>query len=591
VASCAITAVGGLKLIRGELEQLTAILLAIGFVSLLSICLYVWFKQSRIEGSEDTLVKHYSQKARRLALVGLFAVALLMVLSGGGWNRWHNLQKHQIVVLVADFKNLQSEDRGVEESIIDQLGNALAEYDDVKLQALNEEITAQEGSKVARAKGEKHHADIVLWGWYEESKTNIKVTVKFEVLEKLHYLSSVETKPLIQPIAKLDNFEIQAQLSEEMSYLTLFTIGVVRYEAQDYEDAIARFTKALEFVPDAEQEIVQDNAINALYFCRGFAYYIKGELDKAIVDYNQLLKINPEAPLAYINRGNAYTEKGELDQAIADFNRALKINPEDAYAAYVYINRGSAYYEKGELDQAIADFNQFLKIKPKFAFAYYNRGSAYYEKGELDQAIADFTQALKINPKFAFAYNKRGSAYTEKGELDQAIADFTQSLKINPEAPLAYNNRGNAYYRRRELDQAIADYTQALKINSDNAITYHNRGVTYSEKGKLDQAITDYSQALKINPDNAITYNKRGILYSEKGKLDQAIADFNQALKINPKFALAYTNRGYAYSKLGNKQKATQDLKKAAKLFAEQGDTFQQQIVLALLNKLYSDPK
>ncbi|NES23099.1 MAG: tetratricopeptide repeat protein, partial [Symploca sp. SIO3E6] len=587
---------------------------------LLSICLYVWFKRSRIDGSEDTLVKHYSQKTRRLALVGLFAVALLMVLSGGGWNRWHNLQKHQIVVLVADFKNLQSEDRGVEESIIDQLGNALAEYDDVKLQALKEEITAQEGSKVARAKGKKHHADIVLWGWYEESKTNIKVTVKFEVLEKLHYLSSVETKPLIQPIAKLDNFEIQAQLSEEMSYLTLFTIGVVRYEAQDYEDAIARFTKALEFVPDAEQAIAQDTdtALHALYLYRGDAYqfqetqhhttyynkalgeqmfvvltdedtyYNKEKLEQAIADYTQSIKIYPKFAVAYNNRGHAYHHKGELDQAISDYTQALKIYPK---YAKVYNNRGLAYSEKGELDQAISDYNQALKIYPEFTGAYNNRGLAYSEKGELDQAISDYNQALKIYPEFTTAYYNRGNGYYKKGELDQAIADYTQSIKIYPKQAEAYNNRGVAYYKKGKLDQAIADYTQTLKINPKFVAAYHNRGVIYSEKGELDQAISDYTQALKINPDNAITYTKRGILYSEKGKLDQAIADFNQALKINPKFALAYTNRGYAYSKLGNKQKATQDLKKAAKLFADQGDTFQQQIVLALLNKLYSDPK
>jgi len=64
VASFAITAVGGFKLIRGELELLTAILLAVGFVSLLSICLYIWLKRSRIDGSGDTF-RWLSTTARR----------------------------------------------------------------------------------------------------------------------------------------------------------------------------------------------------------------------------------------------------------------------------------------------------------------------------------------------------------------------------------------------------------------------------------------------------------------------------------------------------------------------------------------------
>jgi len=474
--------VGGFKLIRGELEPLTAILLTVGFVSLLSICLYVRLKGSRIDRSGDKLFKHYSKKIRRLALrCCYFALALLMVLTGGGWYHWYNFHKHQIVVLVADFKSLQSKDQGVEEEIIRQLREALEEYDDVTVQALQEEITAQKGSKVARVKGKKHHADIVLWGWYQETNSHAKVTAQFEILEKLCCLPSVPTKPLIQPIAQLNSLEIQTQLSEEMSYLTLLTIGLVRYEAQDYEGAIARLTKALEFEPDAEQAIAQDTAIDALHFYRGLAYY----------------------------------EKKELEQAIADFTQALKINSEDA-------------------------------------FAYYNRGVAYYKKGELDKAITDFTQALKINSEYAIAYDNRGVAYYKKGELDQAIADYNRALNIYPEDPVAYNNRGLAYYEKRELDQAIADFTQTLKINPEDAFVYSNRGNSYSDKGELDKAIADY----------------------------------NRALKINPKLTRSYIERGVAYYELGNKQKAIQNLKTAAKLFAEQGDTANQQQILELLKQL-----
>jgi len=607
VASCAITAVGGFKLIQGEIEQLTAILLAGGFVSLLSICLYIWLKGSRINGSVNSVpsVKQYSKKTRKLAFVGLFVVALLMVVSGRNWYHQQSLLKNQVVVLVANFENPQDEKWGVTKDIIHQLEEALEEYDDVEVQALNEEITAQEGIKVARAKGEKHHADIVLWGWYQDTSSHAKVTVKFEVLEKLRSLSSVQTEPLTQEIAKLKSFEIQTQLSKEMSYLTLFTIGLVRYEAKDYDAAIARFTKALAFAPDAEEAIVQDTdtAINALYFYRGVAYYYKGEPDKAIVDYNQVLKIYPKLAEAYNNRGIAYGKKGELNKALDDFNRALEINPKDAFASYnrgiaysdkrelnkalddfdqalkinpkfaeAYYNRGNAYRKKGELDLAITDYTQALKINPEDAEAYYNRGNAYSDKGELDRALADFTQALKIDPEYVKAYNNRGLAYSDKGELDQALADFTQALKINPEYAEAYYNRGNAYSDKGELDQALADFTQALKLNPEYAEAYYNRGNAYSNKGKLDQALADFNLALKINPEDAEAYNNRGIAYSDKGELDRALADFNLALQINPEDAKAYNNRGIAYSDKGELDRALADFNLALQInpkFAE----------------------
>jgi tetratricopeptide (TPR) repeat protein len=42
---------------------------------------------------------------------------------------------------------------------------------------------------------------------------------------------------------------------------------------------------------------------------------------------------------AYNNRGNAYKDKGEVDRAIADYDQALRLDPKYVKA---YINRGVA---------------------------------------------------------------------------------------------------------------------------------------------------------------------------------------------------------------------------------------------------------
>jgi tetratricopeptide (TPR) repeat protein len=53
---------------------------------------------------------------------------------------------------------------------------------------------------------------------------------------------------------------------------------------------------------------------------------------------------------AYNNRGNAYNEKGDTDRAIADFNDAIRLDPQNTNA---YINRGYLYYRKGDIDRAM----------------------------------------------------------------------------------------------------------------------------------------------------------------------------------------------------------------------------------------------
>ena len=73
--------------------------------------------------------------------------------------------------------------------------------------------------------------------------------------------------------------------------------------------------------------------------------------------------MRPKFISAYGNRGNAWFKKGEWDKAIADYTEVIKLNPKLAKA---YNNRGKAWFEKGDLDKAIADYNEAIKIDPQY---------------------------------------------------------------------------------------------------------------------------------------------------------------------------------------------------------------------------------
>ena len=73
---------------------------------------------------------------------------------------------------------------------------------------------------------------------------------------------------------------------------------------------------------------------------------------------------------AFNNRGNAFAKKGELDRAIRDYDDALKIKSNYADAFH---NRGLAFTKKGEFERAIDDFDNAIKIKPDFVEAFHNR--------------------------------------------------------------------------------------------------------------------------------------------------------------------------------------------------------------------------
>ncbi len=87
--------------------------------------------------------------------------------------------------------------------------------------------------------------------------------------------------------------------------------------------------------------------------------------------------------MAFYGRGLAYSRKGDYDRAISDYDQALRLNPDLANAFY---GRGGAYAYKGDYDHAIQDYNQALRLNPNSAVAFYGRGWAYEHKGDYDHA-------------------------------------------------------------------------------------------------------------------------------------------------------------------------------------------------------------
>jgi tetratricopeptide (TPR) repeat protein len=75
------------------------------------------------------------------------------------------------------------------------------------------------------------------------------------------------------------------------------------------------------------------------YYRRGNAYYLSGEYQKAVDDYDTAIKLFPDYAEAYFNRGIAYFNRGnerksidEIKKCIDDFRDVLRIEPNHVQA-------------------------------------------------------------------------------------------------------------------------------------------------------------------------------------------------------------------------------------------------------------------
>jgi len=177
-------------------------------------------------------------------------------------------------------------------------------------------------------------------------------------------------------------------------------------------------------------------------------------------------------------RGNNHLLRGEVDQAISEFTQAIKIVREikpDASYAQAYYSRAVAYEYKGDLENAVSDYTEAIKLDPRNFLSYYRRGDIYQKTGRLFEAMSDYSSIIEIDQNQAHAYNNRGIVYGLMGDSDKALKEYDKALKISPKIINVHFNCGLAYLNKKDYFQAMNEFAKELEISpsSFNAKHYH----------------------------------------------------------------------------------------------------------------------
>jgi predicted Zn-dependent protease len=131
-------------------------------------------------------------------------------------------------------------------------------------------------------------------------------------------------------------------------------------EVDSGDTAIAACTRAI-----ASDRYKKDE-LGSLYYNRGYEYAAKDDLERAIADYDESIRLDPKSAPGFARRADIHAAKGDNNRAIADYSEAIKLDPK---AMDTYKNRGRARLYEGALAEALADIKQAAQIDPRNAYA------------------------------------------------------------------------------------------------------------------------------------------------------------------------------------------------------------------------------
>lgn len=351
------------------------------------------------------------------------------------------------------------------------------------------------------------------------------------------------------------------------------------------------------------------------YYSRAlFYFFYKKDLEASIKDLDLAIKLDQVNLTYLIARGTVFRELKKYSKAILDFEEILRIDPNNINA----INEiGITYEEQGKIEESIWFYTIGIEksnLNPTTAsYCYSNRGRLLLDQNRFDEALSDFTLAIEFSENKASAYRTRAEYFQSRGEFDRALIDFSLAIEnASDDKSLYYYFRAVFYkdYLKNELN-AFEDYQKILEIDStdfdaligvcgfrisqgefrqsleildkwqtSNEINDSIRTIFYLFKGSLQSAKGNYVEAHK-DYDNAIQIdNKKSVPYFERAKfyeyylndLEKALIDYSKAIELEPENTDYYLRRSDVFFKLGNYKGQIKDISIVRKIDSKSVD-------------------
>ena len=130
------------------------------------------------------------------------------------------------------------------------------------------------------------------------------------------------------------------------------------------------------------------------WFEKGLKYKEDKNYEKAINAFLNVVDINPNDVIAWLNLANSYSGNKKHKKAIESLERALEIDP---YNAIVLKELGIIYNEISNYDEAIKALKKALELDSTYIEAWRLLGFAYEKNSLPDLAAKAFEKARKFN--------------------------------------------------------------------------------------------------------------------------------------------------------------------------------------------------
>jgi tetratricopeptide (TPR) repeat protein len=132
---------------------------------------------------------------------------------------------------------------------------------------------------------------------------------------------------------------------------------------------------------------------------------------------------------AHLQLGFYYRRRGDLTRAVAEFERVSRMFPD---YADVLIPLGGFYMDMGDTARALALFEKLAANTPGNPEVRYSYGLTLVFKGKIEQALHEFDVAIALDPNYNSAYYAAYYCLNQVGQRDRALSYIERWVRQHP---------------------------------------------------------------------------------------------------------------------------------------------------------------
>ena len=219
-----------------------------------------------------------------------------------------------------------------------------------------------------------------------------------------------------------------------------------------------------------------------------------GQLQAAISDYMEMIRLDPHTVLWRAGLARLFEETRQYDKAIGAWSKILEFESTNLGARFM---RARLYALVGAHDKAMADASELIRQHPNRAAGYTLRAAFNNDKHDYQKAIADANRALQTEPRnvaaCSDAYLARAGAFLYLKKYNQAVADLLEAVKVDPKSTDAFNSL--AWLLATCPDSTVRNGTKAtehisraLQLDPNKWALWDTRAAVFAENGDFENA-------------------------------------------------------------------------------------------------------